>query len=557
MPKLIPALAPTSGTITPPPLSALRADALPPGANGAAPAVNTNPSVIATTSAAAIELSPADRAERRYIVGALMLVMVLASMEQTVTSTAMPTIIGDLKGLEHYSWVASIYLLASAVTMPLYGRLADALGRKRVIIVAIVLFCGASVLAAGARNIFQLILFRGLQGLGAGGIMPVVLTIAGDIFNVRERPRVQGFFSAVWGTAALAGPQLGAFLVRTLGWRSIFFVNLPFGLLGLWVLMVKYHDREKPHSTDLDLPGAGLLAVSSAAALAAASSLRLGTWNGPAAGALALICVIAGIFFFRHERRAANPILPLSLIVMPAIGPSLFASAILGVGFLSLDTYVPLYVQGAFGGGAQAAAAVVTPVMLTWASSGVLAAPAIVRLGFRKTAIIGCLLMTASFAGLLACALLGAPRWALTATLAVSGLGFGPASMAYLLCSQDAVAWQQRGIMTSGIMLFRTLGGAVGIGLLGQLFNVIIAGDLARLHGIGVTPDSLMDPRARAAISPDALRQASTMIACGLTWVFACMLGFAVLQTVTTFFMSSRKASHAITKAQALEALAG
>src|SRR6185437_925118 len=161
--------------------------------------------------------------DRRYIVAALMTVMVLASMEQTVTSTAMPTIIGDLRGLEHYSWVASIYLLACTVSMPLYGRLADAIGRKKVIVFAITLFCVASVLAAASHNILQLILFRGLQGIGAGGIMPVVLTIAGDIFTVQERPRVQGFFSAVWGAAALGGPMLGAFLVHTLGWRSIFF----------------------------------------------------------------------------------------------------------------------------------------------------------------------------------------------------------------------------------------------------------------------------------------------------------------------------------------------
>src|ERR1700684_1860011 len=157
---------------------------------------------------------------RAYVTAALLLVMVLASMDQTVTSTAMPTIIGDLHGLEHYSWVASIYLLACTVSMPLYGRLADALGRKRVIIGAIGLFCIASVLAAMSRTMVQLILFRGLQGLGAGGIMPVVLTILGDIFTLEERARVQGLFSAVWGTASLAGPALGWFLIATLGWRS-------------------------------------------------------------------------------------------------------------------------------------------------------------------------------------------------------------------------------------------------------------------------------------------------------------------------------------------------
>src|SRR5438552_4072870 len=289
--------------------------------------------------------------DRRYVVAALMLVMVLASMEQTVTSTAMPTIIGDLHGLEHYSWVASIYLLACTVSVPLYGRLADVLGRKKVVLTAIGLFCVASVLPSAARTMGQLILFRALQGLGAGGVMPVVLTIIGDIFTLEERARIQGVFSAVWGAAALAGPALGAFLVSAFGWRSVFYVNLPFGALGFAVLAWKYHDRAKPHSTELDLPGITLLAVAS--------------------------------------------------------------------------TALPALVSG---------------------------------------------LTVVSFSGLLACAVLDAPRSVLTAVLLLSGLGFGPASMAYILAAQNAVTWQQRGIITSGIQFFRTIGGAVGIGVLGMVF---------------------------------------------------------------------------------------
>src|SRR5688572_17921676 len=196
------------------------------GGGSAAP-VQIVESPVATFAKTPEDARPMRIMDRRFVTVALMLVMVLASMEMTVTSTAMPTIIGDLHGLEHYSWVASIYLLACTVTMPLYGRLADVLGRKKVILVATLLFTAGSVLAALSQSMMQLIVFRGMQGLGAGGIMPVVLTILGDIFTLEQRAKMQGAFSAVWGGSALAGPALGAFLVHTLGWRWVFLVNLP------------------------------------------------------------------------------------------------------------------------------------------------------------------------------------------------------------------------------------------------------------------------------------------------------------------------------------------
>ncbi len=441
--------------------------------------------------------------DRRYVTGACMMVMVLAAMELTVTSTAMPTIIGDLHGLEHYSWVTSVYLLMCTVTMPIYGRLADAWGRKRVLLWAIGLFCAASVLAASAQTLGQLILFRGFQGLGAGGIMPVVLTILGDIFTLEERAKIQGWFSAVWGSASLAGPLIGAFLVETLGWRSIFFVNLPLGALGFGVLVWKYHDHGKPHSTDLDLPGATLLALSCAAFLGLVSAMGLDSVPWTVVGVLLAVALVTGLWFIRVETRANNPILPPKLVMNRAIGPALFASALMGVGFFGVDTYVPLYVQGTTGKGATAAAGVVTPVMLAWAASGVIVAPIIVRWGFRKTAVVGSALVTVSFLSLFVCALMNASGWVLAAVLVIGGLGFGTSSMPQLLSAQHGVSWQQRGIVTSAIQFFRTMGGAIGIGLLGMLFNVLAAPQMQQLRKMGVSPATIMDPHARSSIPAD------------------------------------------------------
>ena len=491
---------------------------------------------------------------RKFVTAALLLVMVLVSMEMTITSTAMPTIIGELHGLEHYSWVASIYLLACTVTMPLYGRMADAFGRKRVVIAAIAIFCVASLLASFAQSMTQLILFRGLQGLGAGGVMPVVLTILGDIFTLKERARIQGFFSAVWGTSSLAGPALGALLVHTLGWRSVFWVNLPLGLLGLGVLAWKYHERRDAHEMDLDLPGVASLSVASVALLALVSRLGPSGWSWPTIIVLVAATIAALAYFARHERRVAHPILPTELVLRREVGPAILGSCLFGAAFLSLDTYVPLYVQGGLGGDATAAAGVVTPVMLTWALSGVVAAPLLVRWGFRSTATLGTTLIVIGFTGLLLCAMTGAPRWLMTATLAVTGFGFGPASMSFLISAQEAVTYTHRGSVTSAISFFRTMGGAVGIGLFGAMFNILTAAQSRKLEAAGVKAAELLDPHARRSMPGDLLAESHRMIAGGLTWVFAGMLTVALVLWAVTRLMPKARCGHVVSAADTLDA---
>lgn len=487
-----------------------------------------------------------------------MMVMVLSSLEATVTSTAMPTIIGDLHGLEHYSWVASIYLLAATVVMPLYGRLADVLGRKRVIIFAVGMFSFGSITAAFSQSMGQMILFRGIQGLGAGGIMPVVLTILGDIFTLEERARIQGVFSAVWGTAALAGPALGAFLVKTLGWPSVFWINLPAGVVGIVILLIKYRDHQKPHSTDLDLLGVALLAIGSTALLSAVSlmaGVSLAMWIPLALLAAAAILLA---IFVRHELHTPNPIMAPGLMLQRAIGPSMLISGILGMSVFAVDTYVPLYVQGGRGGDASAAAATITPVMLAWAISSMYAAKMVVKLGFRRTSVIGAALIMVGMVGLFVCAVLNAPLSAITAVLFVTGCGFGPAAISCLLSAQDAVAWQQRGSVTSGVTFFRCLGGAVGVGTLGALFNLLTASGLHRiLAGQFAVGELLSKDRLGQlqATHPELLRAAQTTISHGLLWVFAAMLIGAGLQQCFAFLVRTHRCAQPITNTEALAAI--
>jgi MFS family permease len=509
----------------------------------------------ARRASAHVDLSEPRPPGRKFVTFALLLVMVLVSMEQTVTSTAMPSIIGELHGLEHYSWVASIYLLACTVAMPLYGRMADALGRKRVVLVAIVIFCSASLLASCAHSMGQLILFRGIQGLGAGGVMPVVLTIIGDLFTLEERAKIQGFFSGVWGTSSLAGPALGALLVKTLGWRSVFWVNLPFGLLGLSVLAWKYHERRERHQMDLDLPGVIALGIGSIGLLSLVSRLGPGGWSWNMIGLLVAITIAAMFYFTRHERQTLHPIMPSETVMNRAVGPSILGSCLFGAAFLSLDTYVPLYVQGGRGGDATAAASVVTPVMLTWAISGTVAAPLLVRWGFRKTATLGASFIVAGFTGLLVCALTEAPRWMLTATLSITGFGFGPASMAFLIAAQEAVDYRQRGIVTSSISFFRTMGGAVGIGVLGALFNALTANQSHHLRDLGMKPAELLDPHGHGGMPANLLAAAERMIGGGLTKVFMVLLAGVVALWMITWLMPARSSQNKLSRSEALEAI--
>jgi MFS family permease len=235
----------------------------------------------------------------------------------------------------------------------------------------------------------------------------------------------------------------------------------------------------------------------------------------------------------------------------------MLASVLFGLAFLSLDTYVPLYVQGGRGGGVTAAASVVTPVMLTWATSGIFAAPLLVRWGFRKTALLGSIVMLGAFVGLVLCAKLEAPHWVLTAVLATAGLGFGPASMSYLLAAQEAVAFQQRGMITSSIAFFRSIGGALGVGVLGAMFNAITHADLQKLAASGVTPAKLLDPHTSGALPAGAVVEAQHVIAAGLTWVFVAMLAVAVVQLAVTTLMPSRKCDHPVRRTESMEAMAG
>jgi MFS family permease len=487
-----------------------------------------------------------DPKRRRAVTAALILVTTLASFETTVVSTAMPTIIGDLGGLPLYSWVFSIYLLTATVMMPIYGRLADIYGRRRILLVAIAVFLAGAVACGFARSMPQLIAARGLQGLGAAGLIPVALTVSADLYSLEQRARIQGLFSGVWGVSSLAGPLIGAWMTMSFGWRSIFTINIPLGIIAFLLVATKMIESRATLPDPLDLAGAASLAVGITALLfavlhqPAAGSIglpfRLGFF-GVAAGSLAL--------FVRLQTRREHPLIPPALFRRMETAAPYLAGILLGTTIFGVDTFVPLFVQGARGGSAGAAGAVITPLVFLWAISAAVAAKLIVRFGFRRTARWGALLVLAGLVGLVAAAWWNASVPWISAACAVVGAGLGPCSMSQVLAVQNVVSEKQRGVATSLVPFFRAMGGAVGVGALGGL---LAAGLLRRLGGAAETAGRLLatggDSAGAGAVAPAVFGLA---IERSLLPVFGILVGLAVLNV----FVSGRFPDRAVAPAEA------
>lgn len=478
---------------------------------------------------AAAVAPPVAAGDKRMVTIALLLAMAVVAVEQTVVSTAMPSIIAAFHGLDIYPWVFSAYLLASTVTTPVYGKLADRWGRKPLLLFGLALFTAGSIGSGAARSMGELIGMRVIQGLGAGAVGPMVLTLLGDLFSLEQRARVQGLFSAVWGVSSVAGPLLGGYVTDRLSWRWVFYATVPFSAVAAWVLVRHVRETVRPAGRrPVDWAGAALLAGGSTALLLAILGGSGGSAAQPA-GLLGLAVALLAAFGF-VERRAADPILPPDLFLTPTITPAILGSFLIGALMFAIDTYVPLYVQGVLGGRATEAGAVITALFLSWAVSVAVAAKVVLRLGFRRTGVVGMGLITLGMAGLVAGAMV--PAWSVRifqASLTVTGFGFGPASLCCILNVQNAVDWGRRGVATGAIQFFRTLGGAVGVGALGATLAFEFGRRLVAAHAGNIDIVNALRPETHALLTADQLALVQSALGVTLRDVFAQMAGLALL----------------------------
>ncbi|MBW2536199.1 MAG: MFS transporter [Deltaproteobacteria bacterium] len=421
----------------------------------------------------------------------LLLGTFLAALELNVVGTAMPTLVAQLGGLELYGLVFSAYLLTSTVTIPLYGRLADLHGRRPVYLVAIALFLLGSGLCGAAWSMVPLIAFRALQGLGAGGLIPITITLFGDLFPAERRALVQGLFSTVWGVSSVLGPLIGGFLVTYVSWRWVFWFNIPAGLLAALLVAIALHERPAHDGPGgLDLAGTLLLIGGLVCLLVGLQGIESrAPWSYPALGGALLL----GLGFAWHERRSERPVLPLSLFRQQAMLVTGVGGLAVGGLLFSLVTFIPLFVQGVLHGSPTRAGLALVPLSLVWTTATFATGPLSRRVGYRPVVVLGGLLAAVGAATLLAVPREGSPLVRHLAMVSI-GAAMGLIITASTIAVQDTMPWHRRGVATALIQFTRTVGGMVAVTLLGALVTARFADGMGRHLPPGATPSELLDP---------------------------------------------------------------
>jgi len=425
------------------------------------------------------------RSERGPVLVSIMLSLSLVALDATVLATAVPTIVGELGGFTLFPWLFSGYLLAQAVTTPLYAKLSDVFGRKPVILVGIGLFMVGSILCAVAWSMPALIVARAVQGLGAGAVQPMSVTIVGDIYSLAERARVQGYFASVWAIASVVGPTLGGLFAELGIWRYVFVINVPLCLLAAWMMVRRFHEEADRGTRSVDYRGAVLLT-------AALTLLVLGILGGGQAwawhSAASIGTFSAGVVllaaFCLGARRVAEPILPGWVLTRRLLLTTTVAGLGVGAILIGLTSFVPTYLEGSLGVSPVQAGLALTTLTIGWPLTAGLAGQIYLRIGFKRTAIIGALLVLTGTGGLLA--VVHSPDIVTVAALCfVTGCGLGLLALPSLIAAQSSVDWDERGVVTGAHMFARSLGSAVGVAVFGATANMIFGeGDV---HTLGAS----------------------------------------------------------------------
>src|SRR5690625_5272328 len=479
---------------------------------------------------------PNPRTRKPLVLATLMLSMFMGSIEGTIVATAMPDIVGSLGGFSYYSWVFSAYLLMQAVATPIFGRLADLYGRKPVFFTGVTIFLIGSILCGLAPNMIWLIVFRFVQGLGAGGIAPLTLTIVGDTYDVEGRAKIQGWPAGVWGGSSILGPLAGGLIVQSWHWAWIFWLNIPFGILAIAGLALFLHEEVEKRQRSVDYLGAGLFFMAITAMLMVL--IQGGSaWacNSPQLLGLLTLSVLGLGLFLWQETRAKEPSMPLEVWRQRLIATANTTTLIAGMVMIGLTTFLPTFVQGVMGRDPVTAGFALTAMSIGWPIASTLAGRNLTRFGNRRLTILGALFLAAGSLVLVLLDSLSSPLQAGFGSLLV-GAGMGIINTSSVVAIQSSVGWQERGVATSSNLFTRILGNALGAAVFGSILNSVIIRTL-NAQGLAVSIDEvrLLLDAGVSSVAGDAGLQLALYN--GLSAVYWAVFAAAALTILVTLLM--------------------
>ncbi len=486
------------------------------------------------TLASASPQLPIKPVRRSLILAACLMATFMAAVESTIIATAMPTIVGELGGFNLFSWVFAAYLLTQAVSIPIYGRLADIYGRRKVFYIGVGLFLTGSTLCGFAPGMLWLVAFRALQGFGAGGVQPIAMTICGDIYTPSERARVQGLISSVFGVSAVVGPSLGAFLVQHVAWPVVFWVNLPIGAAAIVMISLFLREQVEPRQHRIDTLGSLLLMLTVGAVMLMLVQGSVLSSQALLGIGVVTVCGLAGLIL--HEARTAEPMLPLELWRDRVIAVGSLGGGLAGAVMMGVSAFLPTYVQGAMGRSPTIAGLVLGVMSVTWAVSSIFGGRLMVRTSYRLIAALGATSLILGAAALVMMRPEDGLFWAWTGSL-VLGVGMGLCNTAFIVAIQAAVPWGKRGAATSSCLFLRFIGQALGAASCGAVLNLTIQ---ARSPGAAHQVDQLLEPATRAALSVAEQMRLTGLVSAGLHNAYLLLLGLAVVTLLLVLRLPKR-----------------
>ncbi|SEN32260.1 drug resistance transporter, EmrB/QacA subfamily [Mesobacillus persicus] len=487
------------------------------------------------------------RTKKTLVLASVMLATFMGAIEATIVSTAMPEIVGDLGGFSKYSWVFSAYLLMNAVTVLIYGKLADLFGRKPILIFGISIFLIGSILCGLATSMEMLIVFRLIQGFGAGAVTPIATTIIGDIYTKEERAKIQGYLSSVWGISAVSGPAIGGLLVEFVSWRYVFWLNIPLGFLAIAGIWFYLHEKVEKKKHKIDYSGAVLLtvAISTIMVLLVEGGVNI-AWDSSLGISLGFVSVVAFILFVLNEKRVEEPMMPFSIWKERSILIANLTSLTTGVILIGISSFLPAFVQAVMEQSPIVAGFTLTAMSIGWPIASTLSGRLLLSIGFRATSLLGggaLILGSLLFANLSPEA---GPLWAALGSFVI-GIGMGLTSTAFIVSIQSTVSWEQRGAATASNMFMRNFGNTLGAALLGGVLNSSIKADLTGQSEFAQSDVSLesinhlLGETERNQLSESMKGLLQETLTGALHTVYLVVLGFAILSMILVVFLPKKE----------------